>query len=352
MKHIHLLTTWLLLTAITTMSCAQSKYATQDTPAPSVTNSSAHKKYAMNINQNEGNPRLYASDNIISRDFKLTDFKRIHLSSYGNIRYEYSRQPRVSIRTSDNVFDVVTVKVENETLTIDFKKDVYISLDVFDVIVGSPQLEEVKMNGMANLQLAGNLTTDRLKIHTSGICNVTADGNITCKDKLELNLEGISKFNLAEQTKAKDIKIGIDGIGHITAGQFVASNTMVFHNSGVGESNVKEIRTDVFNCNISGAGKIKCKNFLANDTRAQLSGTGSMELGGATQRAHYTVKDCGKVIAGNLKTETTDASVGNAGSIECYAEKQLHTTTADAGQISYAGNPVLNHSGSMKPKKL
>ena len=101
------------------MSCAQSKYATQDTPAPSVTNSSAHKKYAMNINQNEGNPRLYASDNIISRDFKLTDFKRIHLSSYGNIRYEYSRQPRVSIRTSDNVFDVVTVKVENETLTLD-----------------------------------------------------------------------------------------------------------------------------------------------------------------------------------------------------------------------------------------
>lgn len=342
MKQFSILAT-LLLFVVT--SCAQHKNSLDTDQLPS------NQKYSININNGDAQQKIYGSDNVISRDIKIKDFKKILLTGCGDVRYEPSSQPRLNIRTSDNIFDQMDIRVEDETLKIGFKKGVSLSLNVLEITIGSPELEEIETTGTCLLTLAEELKAERLKIESKGTSRITAHG-IRCQDELEIDLTGTGSLELGQLSEAKEINIEIKGTGSVTAQDLRASDKILLDLSGTGSVNIDGLHTDDLNCNISGTGNLICQDIQAEDTQAKLSGTGSMRLSGTTRNASYSASGTGKVTANELKAETAYAAVSGFGRIQCHAKKQLNTTTSGNGKIYYSGNPEIKHSGTKKPQKL
>ena len=90
---------------------------------------------------NWGSKKVIASNKYVTKDIKVDNFKKIRVAGSPDVTFtQKSGRPEVEVYTSDNIVDLLDIKVKDNTLYIGFKKDVNVSYKKLEVRVSAETL--------------------------------------------------------------------------------------------------------------------------------------------------------------------------------------------------------------------
>lgn len=172
----------------------------------------------------------------ISKNYNVSAFSAIDADIVGNIIFTQSTTS-VSAEGEEEMVNNLIVKVENNTLKLSKKKNLkrlFGSRKAKRLVVkvSAPELYKIESDGVGNITLEGQVTTDRLNIESDGVGNITAM-QLNC-NRLTVDSDGVGNIRLKGKGEYAEYKS--DGVGNIDAQEFIADDAKV-HSDGVG--NVK-----------------------------------------------------------------------------------------------------------------
>lgn len=240
-----------------------------------------------------GSKTVKASKNYVTKDIKVDNFTKLSVAGSPDVTYtQKSGKPTVEVYTSDNIVDLLDIRVKDNTLYIGFKKNVSVSYNKLEVRVSAEKLNGITVAGSGDVELKNGLKTDDI-----------SGNNISCTD----------------------LDISIAGSGDINSSDITCNDLQV---------------------SVAGSGDMKLNNVTANFTRASVAGSGTAILSGSTQEAEYSVAGSGDLLASDFVAKKASASVAGSGDIKCHATDFLKVRTSGSGSVGYKGNPELDY-----PKK-
>ena len=267
----------------------------------STTACSQRKNYSSG---NWSNKKVVASNTYVTKDIKVDNFKKISVAGSPDVTFtQKSGHPEVEVYTSDNIIDLLDIKVKDNTLYIGFKKNVNVSYKKLDVRVSAETLNGISVAGSGDIFLKNGLQTD---------------------DNLTINVAGSGDIK-GSGIKCNDMKVSVAGSGDINANNITCNNLKV---------------------SVAGSGDMILKNVTATGTEASVAGSGSATITGTTQTASYSVAGSGDLLTEGYEAQRVSASVAGSGSIKCFATEFLKVRTSGSGKVGYKGNPELDY-----PKK-
>ena len=244
-----------------------------------------------------------ASKNYVTKDIKVDNFTKLSVSGSPDVTYtQKPGKPSVEVYTSDNIVDLLDIRVEGNTLIVGFKKNVSVSYDKLKIRVSAEKLNGIAVAGSGDVELANGLKTDELKISVAGSGDIEGN-NISCTD----------------------LNISVAGSGDINSSNITCNNLKV---------------------SVAGSGDMKLDNVTAASTIASVAGSGTVKLSGSTEEAEYSVAGSGDLFASDFQAKKVSANVTGSGDIKCHATDFLKVRTAGSGSVGYKGNPELDY-----PKK-
>lgn len=235
---------------------------------------------------------------IITKNIDIPDFETIKVKG-GEIEINYTQssdKPRLTITTDQNIFDIYTFEVKNNTLTIEpkktYQKTYRIKPTQFSINTNSTTVSQLSLSGRVDMTVIGPL--------------------ISPKD-LEINMGGSVKVNIPERIEANNIQTNIGGSGTLTASD------------------------------------INCSRY-----KGEVAGSGTLILGGKTQEVEFSIAGSGKVKAFDLQTVEMAGSIAGSGNIEISVSDKMDIDIAGSGKIRYKGDPQIKKSvaGSGSIKKV
>lgn len=164
------------------------------------------------------------------KTFEVKDFSRLDLNIPADVEYSKSDECTLAIRMDENLFEYLTVSVEDGTLKIgssvpfrNFKK--------LEAVLSSPTLERLDCNGAVDFISKGSLSGENFTMLVNGAADVeiasldvkTAafqvngagdiDVNLVDAESLSLSISGAGDADLSG--KAKEVKVTVNGTGDV-----------------------------------------------------------------------------------------------------------------------------------------
>lgn len=258
-----------------------------------------------NYSSNSWNSKkVVGSNTYVTKNMKVDDFKQINILGSSDVIFtQKPGSPKVEVYTSDNIVDLLDIKVKDNTLSIGFKKGVSVSYKKLEVRISSKTLNGISITGSGDICLKNGIQTN---------------------DDLGINIVGSGDIK-GSNIKCKNIKVSIAGSGDIKADHIACNNLKV---------------------SVSGSGDVALNDVATTNTEASIAGSGTVILKGTTQTASYSISGSGDLFAEDYEAQQVNASVSGSGDIKCFATKYLKARTSGSGRIGYKGNPELDY-----PKK-
>ena len=117
--------------------------------------------------------------------------------------------------------------------------------------------------------------------------------------------------------------------------------------SGSGKVTVTDpLKSDDFEADISGSGKIYLKEVTMGDVECDISGSGSFvaEGTGSMRSLEVDISGSGSYKGESTKIGSFEASISGSGSCDCYVTDMLRASISGSGSIWYSGNPKIDAS--------
>ena len=187
---------------------------------------------------------------IVENEVSISDYSEIDFSGGSTLIYEQKPDvaPYIRIETDENIFPLLSVKVDGNALSIKNKENV--SPTKYNIYTNSKTLTRLSISGSMKANLVGKLETSNLHISVSGSGNITAD-SLICKT-LSTNVSGSG--DITATGKVTNIDSRISGSGKVMATNLIADSVKCSV-SGSGDFLVHA--TDYLNVSISGSGSVK-----------------------------------------------------------------------------------------------
>ena len=120
-----------------------------------------------------GSKTVKASKNYVTKDIKVDNFTKLSVAGSPDVTYtQKSGKPTVEVYTSDNIVDLLDIRVKDNTLYIGFKKNVSVSYNKLEVRVSAEKLNGIAVAGSGDVELKNGLKTDDLKISVVRVTSV------------------------------------------------------------------------------------------------------------------------------------------------------------------------------------
>jgi Putative auto-transporter adhesin, head GIN domain len=196
----------------------------------------------------------------------LSNFTGLSVECSGNVEIVASETYRIEISAQENIIALLTTEIKNNTLVLDFSKNISTKDDVrFKIFV--PNLNEISLGGSANIVAFLPLTGDEFETSVGG------SGNIEIKSaefkKVTCTVSGSGNINITGKTDL--IEASISGSGGVESLNLAAQNgDASVSGSGSVTCNVEQ----KLEASISGSGEIKYKGNATAET--SVSGSGSV----------------------------------------------------------------------------
>jgi len=215
----------------------------------------------------EGNHQL------VNQQINIGDYESVVINVPGEVFYQQfsDSTPYLQIHTDENIFKALDVKVQNNQLIIDVKKDSIIRPSELTIYTCSHNLNQAEISGSGKLRLKG-------------------------------------------EVNAKDMELAITGSGNIL--------------------------TD---------------SLICNNLTAKITGSGNMQLTGASNQSSYAITGAGNIKAFSNLVQELSCKITGAGNIEALVTKKLNINITGSGNISYRGTPGTinqNVTGAGKVKAV
>ena len=95
-----------------------------------------------------------ASKNYVTKDIKVDNFTKLSVAGSPDVTYtQKSGKPTVEVYTSDNIVDLLDIRVKDNTLYVGFKKNVNVSYDKLKVRVSAEKLNGIAVAGSGDVEL-------------------------------------------------------------------------------------------------------------------------------------------------------------------------------------------------------
>ena len=173
--------------------------------------------------------KVTPSDNIVTKTYKLDAFEEVTMSCVGHVELIQDEQKSgtVELTSPDNYVELYNFESKNGKLNIGFtKNNINLNTKHVEIKVYTADLVKIKNGGASSMHM-GQLDTDRLEIHNSGVGSISIAG---IADDVEIHNSGVGSVD-AKNLKALNVKATVSGVGSITC---YASEKIQGSVSGVG----------------------------------------------------------------------------------------------------------------------
>lgn len=207
-----------------------------------------------------------SSENIVSKDFSVSEFQNINLEASGNIYLTQDEQQSVRIEADDKVFKLLTVNVENGKLTISLKRYL-ILMKPIKIYISMKEIKDLEISGSGSMVGQSKIDTDTLKLLIEG--SGSFDLDLTAKD-LDTFIIGSGKLDLNGSVDNHNVKI--EGSGNIKAFDLLTKTSDVEIS---GSGNAEIYASKQLDIGISGSGNVFYKGEAT--VTQKISGSGRVE---------------------------------------------------------------------------
>ena len=175
------------------------------------------------------------SKTIITKDFEVSDFKSLNLEVVGEIIFEQSSTPYLTVEGNENLVEELEVDNDNNHLTIksDKQRRFFKDKGKLTLKIGSASLEEINQKGVGSFLIKGDFNAESLHVKHTGVGNFNIDN---CNLE-KFNLESQSVGNCRVKGTANTVVIESDGVGNIDCSDLITQNAKVV-SQGVGNLSV------------------------------------------------------------------------------------------------------------------
>lgn len=213
---------------------------------------------------------IVGSGNVISQERNINGFYKILFNGNGNLYISQGEKESVKIEGEDNLVDLITTEVVDNTLRIDFKKSKTAeninSTIPLKIYIEVKSLQEVRLSGSGSI-----ISTTPLEFHT-----------------LKLSISGSGSTNL--QVVGRKLVSILSGSGNfVVKGEIDNQDIWI---SGSGTYQGEDLISKVANINITGTGKVNINVQDKMDIR--ISGAGVVIYRGSPL-IHQSISGAGKI---------------------------------------------------------
>lgn len=211
--------------------------------------------------------RMYTPNGVATTQLR-GDLEEFHaIESVIPIDIEYSQGEQfVEITASSNIMPFIATTVHNGTLKLYFKGiRVKKANKDMKVIIKTPKLDAVTIEGAGDLELKGQINAD-------------------------------------------DLRIGISGAGDVDIDDLIA-NEFIVKVSGAGDLDADKLTCNLFDVDVSGAGDIDVEALEADRVNIKISGSGDATLAGHARTGDFSVSGAGAIDIKKLSIEDYDTSM-------------------------------------------
>ncbi|MDR0988424.1 MAG: DUF2807 domain-containing protein [Prevotellaceae bacterium] len=247
------------------------------------------------------NKKVVGSNTYVTKEFYVGEFTGLSVGGSLNVTYTQQKgKPRVEVHTSDNLVDLLDIRIKDGTLHIGFKKGYYISYKKLDV--------QVFGDALSNLNLAGS-------------------GNLILKNGLDTR---------------QPLAVSLAGSGDIIGGDIFSTN-LSLSLAGSGTTKLSKLECTQLKLSLTGSGNILLQEVTSTSTSTSIAGSGNITLTGTSNSALYKITGSGDVFASDYVVDSIETSITGSGDIKCHAVKKLKVRTSGSGQVGYKGSPEIDY---------
>lgn len=191
----------------------------------------------------------------------------------------------VSVSGKVNLVALADIRVEDETLIIDFKQPVHIKgKHALHVAVGMRQLESVSVRGKGRVRIREAFETPQMTISAGDEAYVTSD----------------------------------------------------------------RLKADLVRVQATHKSEIDLERMQAKTLEASLFDKAEMEFSGSAEQAQLVNNGSKEIDAADLRVQQAHVQINGSGDVEVFAMETLKAEALGRGKIVYHGHPVLTRGGNMK----
>lgn len=204
--------------------------------------------FFISCNHSEKTP-IQGNYQLVNQRMAVEDYDSIVLNLPAEVFYQQfsDSAPYLQIHTDENIFEALEVKVLDNRLVIEAKRDSIIKPSKLTIYTCSRNLREVTITGSGNLRLKGEVNAKDFDLTISGSGGLLAD-SLLC-EKSNVQISGSGKADLKG-----------------------ASNESSFSVSGSGTIYAYDYLTQELNCQISGSGDVQA--LATQKLEAMITGSG------------------------------------------------------------------------------
>lgn len=208
----------------------------------------------------------------LTREYDLSGFDAIRVSGCYDVRFVQTEgEYAVSVETFENIFDLISVRVEDGTLVLGHQGDKPFRTDFLKVLVKGPALKSVYIEGSADLDMNSFKSADNLEIQVFGAGDFRLD-DISC-DAFEVEVNGAGDLNVKGLCCSRSA-VTVNGAGDVDL-QFVAAPEVEVSVNGAGDVRLSGTAGKV-SCSISGAGSVDARTLTYEQFDGHKAGVGSI----------------------------------------------------------------------------
>ena len=217
---------------------------------------------------------VYGNHQLINQRIDIDNYEKIILNIPAEVLYQQfsDSAPYLQIHTDENIFKVLDVRVQNQQLIIDVKKNSIIKPSKLTIYTCSHNLNHVIVAGSGEIRLKGEVNAKDFKLDIAGSGSLLAD-SLLC-EKIDAKIAGSGSTQLTGASVHSSYTV--TGSGNIYAYNYL----------------VQEL-----NCEITGSGNIEALVFDKLD--AKITGSGNLSYRGDPQSINKNITGSGKIKPAN-----------------------------------------------------
>ena len=213
---------------------------------------------------------IYGNYQLVNQQIDIGDYESVILKIPADVFYQQfsDSTPYLQIHTDENIFNALNVRVENNQLIIEAKKDSIIKPSQLTIYTCSHNIGQVTVAGSGEIRLKGEVNAKNFDLSIYGSGNFLAD-SLVC-EKMKATISGSGNTQLTGASTNSSFEIS--GSGSILAFNYLVQN---------------------LDCRISGSGNIEA--LVTKKLNVKITGSGNLSYRGVPESIEQIVLGSGKI---------------------------------------------------------
>jgi hypothetical protein len=273
------------------------------------------------------NKTIKGDGKVNTHTISISEYNQIEIAGQMTFEYEQSTAaPFLSITVDDNVFEYIKAEVKGNKLSIGPKSEREDGMgDSYNL---QPTVYKVKSN-----------SRELVKLNKAGSGAFLVGSPLKIND-LDVSLAGSGSVVFQKEVTGSNLKASVAGSGSLEAldGVHVENSSISLAGSGKVKL-TKQISGDNLKLSVAGSGNLDVNNINVKSFNGNMASSGNAKIAGSAIEASYNLAGSGTFKAYDLKADKVKANLTGSGRIEVYASSELNASTMGSGSILYKGSP-------------